>query len=373
MAARGPGHSLRPDREPPSVCGPHQPGIATPQLDYLTLGAFDVAATGTAALRELLAAWSAEAERLMACERVGPDPVAAHGLTLTVGLGPRLFEAEGDGGFALHPAKPIALAALPAFDGDAIDPSISGGDLCVQACATQAHVASDAIRRLAQHAEGAAALRWIQDGFLRADAQRAGGSPRDLLGFKSGTNNVRRGRDFDRHVWVGDGDRSWMLGGTYLVVRRIRVRLAEWARLAPGRQERIIGRHKLSGAPLGGRREFDPLPLDATADGEPTLPLDSHARLASPRSNVGAAMLRRSYNYNNGPDADGERDAGLLFLSYQQDPRRQFVPVQRKLAEGDALSAYTRHVGSAVFAIPPGARPGGFIAEAMFERTAPAI
>ncbi len=161
-----------------------------------------------------------------------------------------------------------------------------------------------------------------------------------------------------------------MLGGTYLVVRRIRVRLPDWGRLSRSRQERVVGRHKLSGAPLGGRREFDPLPLEAISDGQPLLPLDAHSRVASPRSNGGASMLRRSYNYNNGLDTEGGRDAGLLFLAYQQDPRRQFVPVQRRLAEADALSAFTSHVGSAVFALTPGAREGGFVAEGLFEASA---
>ena len=369
MVAQGPGRSFRPDRRPPSVFGAHQPGIATPQLDYLTFGAFDVALTGTDALSELLAAWSAEAERLMASERPAPGLAEPHGLTLTFGVGWGLFEAQPGGPSWLHRARPAALAALPEFEGDEIDSSISGGDICVQACATQPEAARDALRRLARRAEGTAGLRWVQDGFLRADPQRAGGSPRDLLGFKSGTNNVRRGRDFDRHVWVRDRDRSWMLGGTYLVVRRIRVQLTDWGRLSPSSQERVVGRHKLSGAPLGGRREFDPLALDAaSAGGEPLLPSDAHSRLASPRSNAGAAMLRRSYNYNNGLDARRERDAGLLFLAYQQDPRRQFVPVQRKLAAADALSTFTRHVGSAVFAISPAARPGGVIGEGMFER-----
>ena len=148
-----------------------------------------------------------------------------------------------------------------------------------------------------------------------------------------------------------------MLGGTYLVVRRIRVDLAGWSRHARTRQERVIGRKKLSGAPLGGRREFDPLPLDAMTDGEPVIPVDSHARLASPRTNGGAAMLRRSYNYNHGVGPDGTRDAGLLFLALQRDPRRQFAPVQRRLAEHDALTPFTRHVGSAVFACRRAPRP----------------
>jgi deferrochelatase/peroxidase EfeB len=50
-----------------------------------------------------------------------------------------------------------------------------------------------------------------------------------------------------------------------------------------------------------------------------------------------------------------------------RDPQRQFVPVQRRLAEHDPLSAYIRHTGSAVFAIPPGARAGGFVGDRLLE------
>ncbi|MGZ8633390.1 MAG: hypothetical protein ACXWZZ_05965 [Solirubrobacteraceae bacterium] len=50
-------------------------------------------------------------------------------------------------------------------------------------------------------------------------------------------------------------------------------------------------------------------------------------------------------------------------LAYQREPRRQFAVLQRLLATHDALSAYACHVGGAVFALPPGALPGGFIAD----------
>jgi deferrochelatase/peroxidase EfeB len=334
---RGPGHSYRPDRRPPTVFGAHQPGIATPQLDHLAFAALDVAA-GTD-LHALLTGWSAAAESLM----------QGGGVTVTLGLGPSLFDAR----FGLAGARPAALRALPPFAGDALDPAWCGGDLCVQACAREAGAARAALERVTE----GAAVRWSQQGALpRAPGDRPGGTARDLLGFKGGTGNLRRGRDLDRHVWVGGRERSWMLGGSFLVVRRILVALAAWRALPVPDQERVIGRHRDTGAPLGRDHEFERLPA--------TLPADAHAALASPRANGGAAMLRRSYSF----------DDGLLFMAYQQDPRRQFVPIQRRLAEHDALAAYTTHVGSAVFAVPPGARPGGFLGEELFAaaRAAPA-
>jgi deferrochelatase/peroxidase EfeB len=315
IADRGPGWSYRPDATPPSIYGAHQPGVATVQLDRLTFAAFDL--DGSA--REVLAAWSAEGERLM-----------DDSLTLTFGLGSRACSA------------PLAgLAELPPFRGDALDPALSGGDLCVQACAADGRRAAAAVDRLA--AVAGVAVRWRLDAQLRRD--RPGATPRDVLGFRHGTGNVRRGRDFDRHVWIARGSRTAMVGGTYLVVRRIEVDLDAWQRLAPEDQERVIGRHRGSGAPLGARHEFDAAPL----------PPHSHAGLAEPRANRGARLLRRGYGY----------ERGLLLLAFTADPRRRYAPLHRRLAERDPLNAFTRHVGSAVFAIPPGARPGGYVGEGL--------
>jgi len=268
-------------------------------------------------------------------------------LTLTFGLGPGVF---GDR-FGLG-ARPAALRELPAFAGDALDPALCGGDLCVQACAEERAAALEAVERLSAAAGPRARRRWLQEGFLmRGPRDRREATPRDVLGFRGGTGNVRRGRDLDRHVWVTGRERSWMLGGTFLVVRRIRVDLAAWERLPVPEQELVIGRHKDSGAPLGRRGEFDAMPLD-----DDTIPADAHARLAARQTNAGAAFLRRGYSY----------EEGLVFLAFARDPRRQYVPMQRSLAERDALSRFTHHVGSAVFAIPPGARPGGFVGDRLF-------
>jgi deferrochelatase/peroxidase EfeB len=353
IAERGPGASYRPDDRPPSIVGAHQAGIATPLLDHLSLAAFDLQGT---ALQDLLGAWSALAERMMAAE-----PGA---LTVTLGLGPGVF---GDR-LGLRAARPAALRELPPFPGDELQQALCGGDLCVQACGREAAAAREAVGRLAQAARGAASVRWRQTGSLRrAPGDRPGGNPRDVLGFRSGTSNLRRGRDLDRHVWAARGERSWMAGGTFLVVRRISVDVEGWSALDVAAQERIIGRRRESGAALGGRGEYDPLALDAhDAAGAPVIAPDAHVRLAAPESNGGVALLRRSYSYDDGIDAaSGRPDAGLVFMAYQRDPRRQFVALQRRLAEGDALSAFTRHVGSAVFAVPPGARPGGFIGETL--------
>jgi deferrochelatase/peroxidase EfeB len=140
-----------------------------------------------------------------------------------------------------------------------------------------------------------------------------------------------------------------------------------WDRDTLGDQEAVIGRRKGSGAPLTGRREHDEPDLRRVgADGRPVIPARAHIRLAAPASNDGVAILRRGYSFTDGVDERlGELEAGLFFICFQRDPERQFVAIQRRLGESDALNEYIKHVGSAVFAIPPGASPGGYVGEAL--------
>lgn len=344
----------------------HQPGIATPFLDYLAFGAIDVVVDRAAELRELLVTLTVEAERLMAANRVArpPDSAAA---TFTRRADRDTWPRSR--ALRLRNARSVRARAVPA-GGAAPATGVSrrracplscGGDLCVQVCAREPELARDALAQLIAVTAGGARSSWVQEASARREpGDRPDGRPRNLLGFKDGTNNLRRGKDLDRHVWVTGRERSWMLGGTFLVVRRIRIRLVAWDALSLAEQERVIGRHRDSGAPLGQTREFDHMRLDDDAT-----PPDSHARVAAPASNGGVALLRRGYSYDNGTDDAGRRDAGLLLFFYQRDPRRQFVPLQQRLINHDALTPFTQCVGSAVFAIPPGTAPNGYIADGL--------
>jgi deferrochelatase/peroxidase EfeB len=356
--------------------GEHQAGIATAAQDRLHFAAFDVE-DGLRArdLRDLLREWSRAAERMTAGRLVGDDageqlaPPADTGealgltparLTVTFGLGPSLFDDR----FGLAASRPEPLRDLPALPGDELDPGRSGGDLCVQACADDPQVAFHAVRNLARIGRGAVTVRWSQLGFGRTSStSRAQATPRNLLGFKDGTRNLKAEdtAELARHVWVaGDraGEPAWLRGGTYLVARRIRMLIEVWDRASLGDQEQTIGRHKASGAPLGGREEFD-------APNLARLPADSHVRLAAPSSNGGVALLRRGYSFTDGlDDRLGQLDAGLFFLSFQRDPDA-FVRVQRRLGSADALNEYIKHVGSGLWAIPPGARRGGWVGETL--------
>ncbi|MEU8801612.1 iron uptake transporter deferrochelatase/peroxidase subunit [Spirillospora sp. NPDC048819] len=350
--------------------GAHQAGIATPVQDRMHFAAFDVTTGDRDELIALLKKWTRAAEEMTAGRAVGggavggppeapPDDTGeALGLkpsrlTLTVGFGPTLFTKDGKDRFGIASRRPPALIDLPTFAGDNLDPARSGGDLCVQACADDPQVAVHAVRNLARIGFGEVTVRWSQLGFGKTSSTTPEAqTPRNLLGFKDGTRNIS-GTDtaaLNEHVWASPEDGpAWMAGGSYLVARRIAMRIETWDRTSLTEQEAIFGRTKGEGAPIGKKREHDEPNLNAM------LP-DAHVRLAHPDANKGARLLRRGYSYTDGTDGLGRLDAGLFFLAYQRDIRRGFLPVQTSLARIDALNEYIQHVGSAVFAIPPGVR-----------------
>jgi deferrochelatase/peroxidase EfeB len=353
--------------------GAHQAGILTRQQDFLAFAAYDLVSPDPVSFADLLHTWTAAAARLVAGRPVGgeaalfappPDSGEAAGLgpsrlTLTVGFGPSLFDRLG-----LGRLRPAALVDLPSFGGDALDPDKSGGDLCIQACADDASVAFHAVRNLTRLGEVAVSLRYLQLGAGRTTRPAPDAdTPRNLLGFHDGTDNLDPDDEaaMRRFVWVDrNNDQPWMAGGTYLVARRINIHLEAWDRSTLEEQQETIGRVKSSGAPLGARRESDPVDLQALgANGQPLIPNTAHIRQASPALNNGASLLRRGFSFADGMDPDsGELDAGLFFISFQKDPPGQFVPIQQRLADNDGLSQYLVATGSGVFACPPGMGPG---------------
>jgi deferrochelatase/peroxidase EfeB len=295
-------------------------------------------------------------------------------LTITFGFGVGLFTKDGNDRFGLAAQRPAALVDLPRFNGDQLIEARCGGDLSIQACADDPQVAFHAVRQLARLAYGAAEIRWVQTGFSAAGA--GGGTPRNLMGFKDGTRNPGPA-NLDEAVWVGGDGPAWMQGGSYLVARRIRIALEHWDRTDVDFQQQVVGRYKLSGAPLGGHGEFDTPDFDAAdKDGNPIIPDNAHMRLGAHETNDGALILRRAYSYNDGANVIAERwppwrqgmsyDAGLFFLAYQKDPRTGFMRIFDRMSKLDAMNQYTTHVASAVFAIPPGAAEGSFIGQPLF-------
>jgi deferrochelatase/peroxidase EfeB len=384
--ATSPGHDGDAARPSATVAfhGAHQAGIATPTSEHLRFAAFDLVTESLSDLRGLMQEWSHAADRLtrggtVGAVETGESPPADTGesvglgpsnLTVTFGLGPSVFGAPGRDRFRLHRLRPEPLVRLPAFTGEALDPDICGGDLGLQICADDPQVAFHALHTLTRVASPVAVARWTLAGFGRTSNSRRQPTPRNLMGFKDGTNNVmvEDAAAMNRFVWAGPPESPpWMHGGSYMVVRRIRMMLGAWDATSLTEQEKTFGRKKLSGAPLGGSKEHDPPNLTADAEGVPVIPANAHIRLASPAVNGGQRMLRRGYSFEDGLDkADGSIAGGLLFICYQRDPRVQFIPIQRRLADSDALNRHIEHVGSAIFACPPGAGRKGSVGEALF-------
>jgi len=356
--------------------GIHQVGITTPVQDHLHFASYDMMARTTRDdLAELLSDWTYAATRMMqgldvsATGAVGGSPQAppddtgeavglpASNLTITFGFGPTLFDAR----FGLEGQRPAGLERLPAFLGDDLDPLRSDGDLCIQACADDPQVAVHAIRNLSRIAFGRATIRWSQLGFGRTSKTTAAqATPRNLFGFKDGTANVLADDTaaLDDNVWVSASEGpAWLVGGSYLVARRIAMLIETWDRTRLAEQDRVIGRDKGQGAPLSGGDEFTKPDFQATdAAGQPRIDPRSHVRLAHPDTNGGIQILRRGYNFVDGTTDLGRLNAGLFFLSFQKAPDR-YVTLQRSLST-DAMNEYVRHVGSGLWAVPPAPAAG---------------
>ncbi|WP_336321092.1 iron uptake transporter deferrochelatase/peroxidase subunit [Streptomyces lavendofoliae] len=353
--------------------GTHQAGILQPLQARGHLVAFDLApGAGRKEAVALMRRWSAAAERLMAGEPTGPGDTGValdagpSSLTVTFGFGASFFDRTG-----LVARRPAELDPLPAFSSDQLDAGRSNGDLWVQIGADDALVAFHALRAVQKEAGAAARVRWQMNGFNRSPGATAVPmTARNLMGQVDGSRNPKPSEpDFQERVFVAaGGDQPWMTGGSYAVVRRIRMLLDDWEKLPLERQERVIGRRKSDGAPLTGGGETSALDLDrAGPDGKPVVPADAHARISAPEQNGGAAMLRRPFSFHDGIGSDGTPDAGLLFIAWQADPRRGFVPVQRKLDRGDALAPFIRHEASGLFAVPGGPGAGEYVGQRLLE------
>jgi deferrochelatase/peroxidase EfeB len=353
--------------------GSYQAGIATPAQDRLAFGSLNVVdGASKADLRDLLIEWTAAAAKMTAGKLVGEvtEPTAppvdtgeavgspVSRLTITIGYGPSLF----DGRFGLAARKPVALTSLPALPNEDLDPDNTGGDLCVQACSDDPLVAFHAVRNLARIGMGVVEHNWLELGFGRTSTTSTSQqTPRNLLGFKDGTRNIKAQQAalMNDYVWVGkETDQPWLRGGSYLVARKIRMHIENWDRDYLQDQENVIGRSKVSGAPLSGGTESTGPNFDAAGtDGLPAIPAHSHIRLASHENNGGTRILRRGYSYTDGIDPQaGTLLGGLFFIAFMKNPG-QFVKLQNSLAS-DALNEYVQHVGSAVFACPRGLSPG---------------
>lgn len=362
--------------------GPRQAGIDTPAQTHAVFLAVDLKPDADRErIQRMLRLLTDDAARLTqgraTLADTEPELAAAPArLTVTFGFGPELVRR-------VAPQKaPAWLRPLPAFGIDRLQERYSHGDLLLQLCGDDPVSLAHARRMMLKDARAFATLRWVQTGFRSARGSHPGGTTmRNLFGQVDGTANPAPGTPhLERVVWgQGDGPlplSPWMEGGTSLVLRRIAMQMDSWDELDRPVKEHVIGRRLDTGAPLTGQEEHDEPDLEAVNDrGFPVISDISHLR----RSRTGIreqTMLRRAYNYDDGPIAsageaeDGQdvpvSDSGLLFAAYQCDVDQQYVPVQERLAESDHLNLWTVPVGSAVFAIPPGCSEGGYVGEGLF-------
>ncbi len=331
--------------------------------------AFDMLGSTRAELRRLLRTLTARVAFLMQGGPVPPrDPklppadsgllgplVQPDGLSITVALGASLFDAR----FGLAALRPRHLARMPRFPNDQLDPTLCHGDLMLQICANSNEAVLHALRDIVKNTPDLMAPRWKLEGFLPAGALAAGTTPRNLMGFKDGTANLQCSDAvaMDRHVWVQKGqagEPAWTEGGSYQVVRVIRMLVERWDRTPLREQETIFGRDKAEGAPLGMTGEKAIPDYAGDPDGE-AIPLDAHIRLANPRTPAteSSLILRRPFSYSRGLTRAGQMDMGLLFICYQSDLAAGFATVQQRL-NGEPLEEYIKPIGGGYFFVLPG-------------------
>jgi deferrochelatase/peroxidase EfeB len=357
----------------PFRSGIHQSGITTPAQQNAVFASFDVTAKATPqSLRKMLSNWTTACDdmvhgSLITVHTPGTDSDSPNdtaevidqnpgNLTITIGYGSTLFTAA----HGLASRKPARLIDIPAFTGEMIDSRISYGDIAIQACADDPQIAYHVIRNLTRLGTGVVTARWMQAGFGRTSSTSpAQATPRNLMGFKDGTRNIRSNEttaltDF---VWADSTSKQdWMIGGSYLVTRKIEMRLVKWDSDGLDDQEATFGRHKVSGAAFAPKNatEFTTPDFNAVdSSGALVIPPTAHVRLVAFEQNNGLRILRRGYNFMDGVSEKGTLSGGLFFAAYMRDPQ-QFVDLQTKLVAHDDLNEYTYHIASAVFAVPRG-------------------
>ncbi|MGX1738645.1 Dyp-type peroxidase [Corynebacterium flavescens] len=339
--------------------GEHQRGIVDPPQRYSVHCALDF--LPEVSLAQYFRALTQRTRILVAGGPAAPDGIAfpatdsgelgldipTDNLTITVGVGAALFDDR----FGLSKLKPAHLVQMEPFADDSLVDSSCHGDIILQICADEKDTALHALRDILRHTREFATTRWLQNGYQ--NEPRPTGTQRNHLGFKDGIVNPHQD-DFDSLVWAGNDEPAWAAGGSYMAVRLIGMLTEFWDRISIAEQEQIFGRDRYTGGPLTGGDEWAAPDYTDDAVGD-VIPTDAHIRLANPRTpdTADQLMLRRSYNYDNGLRRNGNFDAGLVFVAFQQDLERQFITVQKRL-EGEPLADYLRPFGGGYFFMLPG-------------------
>jgi deferrochelatase/peroxidase EfeB len=380
-----PGDDGTEDRQP--FYGLHQSGVITPQPAAAVIASFDVLAEDRVGLERLFRTLTKRIAFLMkggdapVLDPRYPPPdsgllgriVFPDNLTATVALGASLFDDR----YGLQKVRPTRLISMERFPNDALDAHLCHGDIAIQFCSNTAETNIHALRDILKHTPDLLSLRWKIDGFLPPHTIKKLGKEtvRNLLGYKDGTANLDAsdGKLMNEIVWVQPNadEPAWTSGGTYQVIRVIRMFVERWDRTALVEQQQIMGRDKSGGAPLTYVNEHDVPNYAADPEGN-RIPLTAHIRLANPRTPATEAsrILRRGYNYSRGLTSAGQLDMGLLFVCFQADLASGFLTVQARL-NGEQLEEYIKPVGGGYFFVLPGVQSkDDFFAEGLLRAPA---
>lgn len=329
----------RVDPHGPHQAGVHRPGKPPAHLNFQVLRAVPDVLTA-ASVRDTLAALGETITRLTAADPRDPRLHGeATGLTIQIGIGPRLLELTD---------TTVALG-LPEFAGSAALPApLRTGDLIISVAADRPETTAE-VSDLVGGQVRARGYRpsWGQIGY-RPDG--AGTVTRNPLGFADGIVQPESTQGVPDHVFLASGAAR---GGSIGVVRRFALDTAGFGALSVDRQEALVGRNRSTGAPLSGGSQATDVNLTAkTPAGEYLVPAGSHVRSTHPSFTGSTLMLRRGYGFRE--SHDGRPDSsGLLFISYQDDVE-VFSRTQLRMDREDKMMTFARPTAEAAFLVLPG-------------------
>lgn len=286
------------------------------------------------------------------------QPVPQGDLQVLIGYGKTFFDIDG-----VHNNAPDALVDFnfdirnppaggqPVLDNsgllyaDDLDDNPARADIVLQFTAGTQLATHRCVVETWKHLQdrGADSLRvsGVFSGFQRDDG-------RSWIDFHDGVNNLRRGRERADAITIKPGAVSTLstVGGTYLAYLRVVVDLNVWRSVPTTAQELLVGRSKLTGAPLvdihngtgvhshgcpvsntnsvldAGNEAFrDPPPVE-----DPVL-RSSHVQRANhhvpnPKDPSSGRIFRQGYEFLETLEAPPYYRVGLNFVSFQDTPQR---------------------------------------------------
>ncbi|MGW4893220.1 Dyp-type peroxidase [Kitasatospora sp. NPDC004240] len=211
------------------------------------------------------------------------------GLTCVTGIGSAVWDRLFAG------PRPAGLHPFTELDGPRHRAPATPGDLLLHIRAERPDLCFELASQITGRLAGAATVVDSVHGFRYFD-------DRDLMGFVDGTENPT-GPAATAAVVVDDEDPDFA-GGSYVVVQKYRHDLTAWNALPVERQERAVGRTKLTNIELD----------------DDTMPADSHVALTTlPDADGRPQEILRANMAFGTFDADGG-EFGTYFIGYSRTP-----------------------------------------------------